>query len=225
MVDLNAWKPIGGKLALMGLPILAKIIDGELNRIPIVGSLIDAEHIERIGRMAIAKVLGVEATPEAIDNAMESQPTSEVQAKLNGLQENLTARYDALKDIFKSEDETSVAMAQISSTAYMDRARAEAGSNNPIATLYRTIALWGTTGAFLYLVTLVLYAVTFGGDILDHVVKAETLVYSMFAAFVGILFGHFLTRAQERKALLAPPPATPMVINPTATVVPVAKKK
>lgn len=217
------WKAVAAKLADAGVPFLAKLIDGEiLNRIPVVGTFVDAEHVERILRKAIAFALGVEPTPEAVAAAIDEQPTGEVLARLKAVEAQASDRWPAIADVLKAEIGADVEIAKLNSEVYLDRARAEAGSNDPNASRYKVIALYGLTFALLYLVGLVLYALTVGGDRLKDTIAAWELILGLLGTFGSLILGHWVTRASERKALLAPPPPA-VTVTPAATVT--AKKR
>lgn len=99
------WKSIVGPLLSSAAPTIAKAL---LGQIPIVGPLIVASGgVDLIGKM-VAKQFGVDATPEAVDQAIRSAPPEVAQAKLAAAEAEASeavAKWQALAEIAATETE------------------------------------------------------------------------------------------------------------------------
>lgn len=229
------WQALAPLFRNLGLPVLAWLLEklpniaGEaVKTLPFGGIL--SGVVEKAARSILSqamKALGLDpatATPDDVRDAIENGDTSEVLSRLKEV-EAKAAHTTALVDLFKSDNERDVEIAKVNAETFRASAAADAASNNPWLTAYRPILLFGLTGALLYMVGVVLYAITAGGEILDGIVKAENLFMAMFATIVGVLTGHFVTRSSERKALLAPAVAAPTAAATTVVVPPAAVAK
>lgn len=102
------WKEPAAKLAALGLPILGKAL-GTLvgGQIPIFGDMIEGagENIGIGAAKMIADALGVEPTPEAINNAIETQPTTQVVQALQTAESEAAAKWPALAEMVRAREE------------------------------------------------------------------------------------------------------------------------
>ncbi len=109
------WKEIVGPVLRTAAPTLAK---GLLGQIPVIGPLavqFGGQAIDDAIGGLIASALGVEATPEAVNNAIQTLPSDAVAAKLQEVQAEAEAKWPALAQIAVAEEET--ARTQIVTTA------------------------------------------------------------------------------------------------------------
>src|SRR5215211_3833299 len=107
------WQSVAAQLAQLGLPILGRVLGGQ---VPIVGAIFGASGGEHVGKLianAIALALGVEPTPEAVSRAIDQGKTTEVVAKLQAIEGEAVARWPALAEIDKSADLAQVEIAKI----------------------------------------------------------------------------------------------------------------
>jgi hypothetical protein len=109
------WKTIAAKLAQMGLPVLGRTI-GTLvgGQVPIFGDMIEGAG-ENIGKAAadmIARSLGVEPTPDAIGQAIERMPTTDVMTRLQGVEAEAMAKWPALAEMHKADAADRTAQSQ-----------------------------------------------------------------------------------------------------------------
>jgi hypothetical protein len=88
------WKSIGGALIRAGAPAIGGAILGPLGK-TLGGAL---------GNI-VADALGVEATPEAVNAAIENTPPAELQAKLAAAESEAAAKWSALAEMAKAEAE------------------------------------------------------------------------------------------------------------------------
>lgn len=96
------WKDLGGQLIKAGAPIIGTAIGGP------VGGVIGSS----LGTI-LANALGVEDTPEAVGKAIETMPAGELQAKLAAADSEAAAKWPALAEIAKSDNEARVAQTQV----------------------------------------------------------------------------------------------------------------
>lgn len=109
------WKSIVGPVLQSAAPKLAK---GLLGQIPVIGPLavqFGGQAIDDAIGGLIAQAFGVEATPEAVAQAINNTPSDAAAAKLQGVQAEAEAKWPALAEIAKAEEET--ARVQIVTTA------------------------------------------------------------------------------------------------------------
>lgn len=109
------WKEIVGPTLQSVVPTLAK---GLLGQIPVVGPLavqFGGKAIDDAIGGLIASAFGVEATPEAVNAAIQAAPSDVAAAKLQAVQAEAQAKWPALAEIAKAEEET--ARTQIVTTA------------------------------------------------------------------------------------------------------------
>ena len=123
------WSSIVGPLLQSVAPTIAKAL---LGQIPIVGPLIVASGgVDVIAKM-VAKQFGVEATPEAIDQAIKSAPPEVAQAKLAAAEAEASeavAKWQALAEIAVTEtDAYKAALADNESARQQTLALQQAGS-------------------------------------------------------------------------------------------------
>jgi hypothetical protein len=233
------WQALAPLFRQLGLPVLAWLLEklpavaGEaVKGLPFGGLLSGA--VEKAARSILGqamKALGLdpaEATPDDVRAAIEGGSTTDVMTKLQEV-EAKAAQTASLVELFKSDNETDVEMAKVNAETFLASRRADAASNDYWLSLYRPILLWGCSFALLYLIGVVLYAATVGGDLVDNIQGMENILMTVFGALVGALLGHMVTRASERKALLAPSvpvpaAATTVVVPPAAAAKPRARR-
>lgn len=110
-----SWKDIVGAALKQTAPKLAK---GLLGEIPFIGPIAVAfggEAIDAAIGGLLAQVFGVEPTPEAVGNAIQTLPSDQVAEKLKSAEAIAVAKWPALGDIAAAEEET--ARTQIVTTA------------------------------------------------------------------------------------------------------------
>ncbi|MGZ8390341.1 MAG: hypothetical protein ACXWVL_07080 [Rhodoplanes sp.] len=106
------WQDLGGALIKAGAPILGNALGG-----PLGGMIGDA-----IGGV-LANALGVEATPEAVDHAINTTPAGELAAKLSAAEAEAVAMWQALPKIAKAHAEAAATV--------NDTMRAELAAGRP----------------------------------------------------------------------------------------------
>lgn len=150
------WKSLGGKVAGFGLPILSTVIGGAIEEVPILGSLVDGPAlVESVGRKAIAAAFGVDATPDAIDRAIEGKSTSEVLTTLKGVETGLVDKWPELAALATALAKESTATAAIEAEDRQN-ARTAFDQGNPLATQQRRLAVVWIVGFFV-LLAMILY--------------------------------------------------------------------
>jgi hypothetical protein len=86
------WKDLAGTLIRAGAPVIGGALGGPLGGM--IGSSIGG---------VLADALGTEATPQAIDTVLRTQPAEMVAAKLQAAESEAVARWPALADIARAE--------------------------------------------------------------------------------------------------------------------------
>lgn len=115
------WKDLAGQLIRAGAPLIGGAMGGPL------GSLLG----NAVGGV-LANTLGVDPTPEAVDEAIKKTPPGELQVKLSAAEIEAQARWPALAEIAKAEVE---AASNVNETM-----RAELAAGRP---WYHWRNLWG----------------------------------------------------------------------------------
>lgn len=92
------WKDLAGGLIGSGAPILGKIIGGLL---PVPGGSLIGEAAGNI----LAKALGVEPTPEAVNDALHNDNSDITIAKIKAAETEAAAKWPALAEMAKAQHE------------------------------------------------------------------------------------------------------------------------
>jgi len=100
---MDGWQTIAGQLAQIGLPALGGLFGG-----PLGGA------IGNIAGKAVAGALGVPATPEAVSQAIQADPSA-AQVKLAQIEAETKAREGELADLANARNQT-IQLAQAGST-------------------------------------------------------------------------------------------------------------
>ncbi|MGZ8387687.1 MAG: hypothetical protein ACXW3R_05585 [Rhodoplanes sp.] len=130
------WQDLGGALIKAGAPILGNALGG-----PLGGMIGDA-----IGGV-LANALGVDATPEAVDHAINTTPAGELAAKLSAAEAEAVAMWQALPKIAKAHAEAAATV--------NDTMRAELAAGRP---WHHWRNLWGYSCVAQVSVASVLFA-------------------------------------------------------------------
>jgi hypothetical protein len=197
---MTNWTDVGAQLARLGLPILGKALGGS---IPIIGPSFGRPLGENLGAKIaemIAQRLGVDATPEAVAEAIEHLPTTDVVRELQTVQAEAAARYPALAAIAESEARAEVDIARVNAETYLAVLRAEMAQNDPRLTLYRTLLNWSVMIQVVCFGVALFAAVLTGGAPLDNIIKAQELLAWWFGMNLSLVGVHMYTRGKEREA-------------------------
>lgn len=187
------WQDLGGALVKAGAPIIGRALGG-----PLGGMIGDA-----IGGV-LADALGVEATPDAIDDAIKKTPADALGAKLSTAEAEAQAKWPALAEIAKADAEAQ-ARTLVETHATM---RAEALSGDAVQRWWRPIyalelvlecvAVWIIAFAELMLG---------GGKVAGFVLGAQGLLTTYWTARFGVLGVYVAGRTIEKATGHAGAPA------------------
>lgn len=211
------WQSVAGQLAQLGFPMLGRVLGGS---IPVVGGMFGGEGGlgEQAGRVvanAISKALGVPPTPEAISAAIENGNTTEVVARLQGIQAEAVARWPALADMAEADASAQVELIKASSAAYETRIRADVATNGFWLSLYRPILNYAATINLILIGIGITWAVYVGGTLMTNLVAAQNLVMAWVGVLGAIVGVHWYTRGKEREAALT---TAPVVAAPSPAI-------
>jgi hypothetical protein len=181
------WKSIVGPVLQSAAPKLAKAL---LGQIPVIGPLaasFGGELIDdAIGKL-IAETLGVEPTPEAVNTAIQEQPSDQVVEKLRAAEAVAETRWPALAQIIAAHEKGETARLQaavqdtVSARARDMEIRKLPGNDGvPAGTNVRANVMLG--GAFVSLLVIVVLLAVYRADLPDGI-----------AAILGGLCGSLAT--------------------------------
>lgn len=216
------WKAVAGKVAGLGLPILSTVIGGAIETVPILGSLVDGPAlVESVGRKAIAAAFGVDATPEAIDKAIEGKPTSEVLTTLKGVETGLVDKWPELAQLAQALAVESTKTAAIEAEDRQN-ARTAWEHTNPLASQQRRLAAVWVIGFFVLMAMILFLNIRYPEIKLNDVFVlvlgvALGAVKDVNNFFFGSSAGSAAKDATIRQITeAAVPPPPPVVVTPPA---------
>jgi len=203
------WTALLPTLAKFGLPILRAGIIAGVGTIPVVGPFAGPLVADAIGNL-IAGKLGVEATPEAVTEAIETQPTSEVLSKLQAAEAEASAKWPALAEIAKAEEET--ARTQITTTAQSMKqevlAASELGESKWRTAVLVMNTAWRPLFALEFLLECFCFALLLGVTLVsndqfdvDAVVKLWPLILPYMGARFGVIGYQMNLRTREKESV------------------------
>lgn len=211
------WSAIAPLLGQFGLPILRSAILAGVGAIPVIGPIAGPFVADAVGAV-IARQLGVAPTPEAVKTAIETGDHDEVLARLQAAQAEAVAKWPALAEVAKAEEET--ARAQITTTADVMKTEILAATTiapgrwrtfvQVVDTVWRPLfaleLLVECAYLFFGLITSILWAVAQNqyGDI-DALIRLmplwSVLVLPYLAMRCGLLGYHMNLRTREKESV------------------------
>ena len=209
------WREIAGDLVKAGAPIIGGALGGPL------GGMIGSA----IGNV-VATALGVDSTPEAVNDALKTTPADQLQAKLSAAESEAVAKWPALADMVKAESE--LGQKQVSEIG--DTMRAELLASNNIVGPWRTFiaviqSTWRPAAMFVWVGSwpFQLYTVLNHAYVRDAATLAElsSLLYALAvwnAGPAGLAGVYAWGRTREKLSDLVPLP------GPAKTVIDTVKK-
>lgn len=182
------WKDLAGQLIQAGAPLIGGAMGGPL------GSLLG----NAVGGV-LANTLGVDPTPEAVDEAIKKTPPGELQAKLSAAEIEAQARWPALAEIAKAEADAAVrSMAEAQVTA-----RAEMVAADPLQRWWRPIYAIELTIECAAVWLIVIYDVLWGpGNIATLLAQNSALLITYWGARFGVLGVYVQGRSREKEAAI-----------------------
>lgn len=212
------WKSVVGPVLQSAAPKLAK---GLLGQIPVIGPLavqFGGQAIDDAIGGLIASAFGVEATPEAVNAAIQNAPSDVAAAKLQAVEAEAQTKWPALAEIAKAEEET--ARVQITTTADSMKAEILAASEMPesrlrtfvqfVNSVWRpmfAVELLAECAFFFFSFTTLLIGALIKNDTfdIDAMIKlmplAVTLLLPYMAARFGLLGYHMNLRTREKETV------------------------
>lgn len=181
------WKSLGGELIRKGAPIIGTAIGGPMGG-TIGGVLGDI----------VARQLGVENTPDAIDSALKTMPADELQAKLSAAETEATAKYAFLTE--QARAQADVAKTQVE--AVNETIRVEAGKIDGWWGHWRLLLAWTLVLETIMWPPVMVYCIVFAPASLTAFVGASGIIIAWWTARFGVLGVHVWTGSNERQAIV-----------------------
>lgn len=194
------WGGIVGPLLKTAAPTIGSILGG---MIPLPGGSIIGEEVGRI----IAKQFGVDPTPEAVNNAIQTLPSDVATAKLQAAESEALAKWPALAQIAQAEAGDRTAQSQ----AINATMQAEVAKGLP---WYAWRNLWGYSVAVeCSAVGLVILQALFTGDpkAVNLFLSASSFFYTWYGMRIGVL--GYIFRGSSNEKIAAVTGDTPGVVS------------
>jgi hypothetical protein len=190
------WKQLAGTLIAKGAPTLGQLI-GEFIPVPFGGSL------ATWALNKLAEALGVEATPEAVDEAINTRPASEVNAAIESAEREAIARWQALADIAKAQADVGTAQVVAVNDAIKAETNARAASGDGLLGQWRGFHAWELTIECPFWSACFIYGIMFGsGSVINELSLATPILTIYFGARFGVLGVHVWQGSNERQAAI-----------------------
>lgn len=181
------WKSLGGELVRKGAPIIGTAMGGPIGGM-IGGVLGDI----------VARTLGVENTPEAIDAAIKTTPPDVLAAKLSDAESEAVARYSYLTKL--AESQADVAKTQVE--AVNETIRGEASMVDGWWGNWRLLLAWTLVMETVMWPPVMVYCIIFAPASLTAFVAASGIIIAWWGARFGVLGVHVWTGSNERQAIV-----------------------
>jgi hypothetical protein len=190
------WKQLAGTLIAKGAPTLGQLI-GEFIPVPFGGSL------ATWALNKLAESLGVEATPEAVDEAINTRPASEVNAAIEAAEKEAIARWQALADIARAQADVGAAQVVAVNDAIKAETNARAASGDGLLGQWRGFHAWELTIECPFWSACFIYGIMFGaGSVINELSLATPILTIYFGARFGVLGVHVWQGSNERQAAI-----------------------
>jgi len=180
------WKSLGGELIRSGAPVIGTALGGPMGGM-IGGVLGDI----------VAKQLGVENTPAAIDNAIKTMPPDQLAARLTAAEAEATAKYSFLTEQAKAQAD--VAKTQVE--AVNETIRAEASKVDGWWGNWRVVLAWSLAIETLAWPPFIMWCIVTGAPA-QALLGMSGLIMSWWAARFGVVGVHVWTGSNERQAIV-----------------------
>ncbi len=132
----------------------------------------------------LANALGVDATPEAVDEALKMTPPGELQAKLSAAEAEAQAKWPALAEIAKAEANAAArSLAEVNATM-----RAESVAGDAVQRWWRPVYALELTMECVAVWTIAIFDILYGGSkVATFVLGSQTLLTTYWMARFGVL--------------------------------------
>lgn len=180
------WKDVGAVVAPLA-PTLGGILGG---LIPVPGGATIGEWAGRV----VASSLGVDPTPDAVNNAIVNGDPATVQAQLSAAESEAVAKWQAQADVGKTQVE-----------AVNETIRAEAAKVDGWWGSWRMLLAWSLFFETLMWPPFIMYLIGWKAGIGD-LVQASGIITTWWAARFGLLGVHVWTGSNERQTAITGQP-------------------
>lgn len=190
------WKDLGGTLIRAGAPIIGTALGG-----PLGGTLGGV-----LGNV-LANALGVDPTPEAVNNAIQNSPADVVAQKLQLADSEAAAKWQAIAAVAQAEAADRTAQSQ----AINETIRAEIASGTPWY-YWRNLWCYSVTAECTAVGCIILWNFATGDfKAIDVFLKASNFFYTWYTMRIGVL--GFIFRGASNEKIAAVTGEVPGVIG------------
>lgn len=199
------WTNLAGTLIKAGAPTIGGLLGG-----PIGGT------IGSVLGNVVAEALGVDPTPEAVNNAVATGDPAATAAALSAADQKAVAEYGFLSDLAKAQAEVATKQVESVNQAIIAEAQANAAAPDHWWGQWRTIMAYELT------VECPLWAALFAYCIFSAKVAELVALTSLITVWWGCRFGvlgvHVWTGSNERQAAITGQPAKGVISSVVAAV-------
>lgn len=186
------WKDLAGTLIKAGAPLIGNAIAGPLGGT--IGNVLGG---------LIASQLGVEATPEAVQGAIDTRPAAEITDKLRAADAEAANKWTFLTESAKAQAEVAKVQTEAVNETIRVEAQAAVAAGDGWLGKWRGIHAWELTLECPFWAGMIIYSVLWGGGTaINELTSATAVIMSYWGARFGVLGVHVWQGSNERQAAI-----------------------
>ena len=191
------WKQLAADLIQKGAPTLGQIV-GKFIPVPF------ADSLATWGLQALARAMGAkDATPEAVEEAMEKKSPDQLTAILNALEKEAIAKYQAMADVAKAQADVGVAQVIAVNESIRMEGNARVVDGDGLLGKWRGFHAWELTVECPFWAAMFMYSIMFGGGTaIAELTNATPVLMMYFGSRFGVLGVHTWQGSNERQAAI-----------------------
>lgn len=201
------WRSLGGALIKAGAPVIGGALLGPLGAS--IGSALGG---------IVADALGVEATPEAVNDALANTPADQLQAKLAAAETEAQAKWAALAEMAKADAEDRTAQ----SRAINQTMRAELGQVSWYH--WRHLVGYGFLGWAVVPLPIITWHMASGNITVMNAVIAGLVSLIPYVAIIAGVLGYVAQDTTRQKIAAATGEAVPTLTETVKAAIKAKKK-
>ena len=201
------WRSLGGALIKAGAPVIGGALLGPLGAS--IGSALGG---------IVADALGVEATPEAVNDALANTPADQLQAKLAAAESEAAAKWPALAEMAKADAEDRTAQ----SRAINQTMRAELGQVSWYH--WRHLVGYGFLGWAVVPLPIITWHMASGNITVMNAVIAGLVSLIPYVAIIAGVLGYVAQDTTRQKIAAATGEAVPTLTETVKAAIKAKKK-